>query len=374
MSESISINVRASNKKHSITLNATDTVLDLKTKVALACDTPVERMRLIYSGRVLKDPALVSSYKIADGHTIHMVRSAPPSNKTNINGEAPSSPTSQTARATAIPQSVSPDATPIQSAPLPNPWAGMTPNSRNTVPGFGGLAGASGMGGMGGMGFEPEMVMNNMMQDPNFAQYMSSLLQNPQVLQSMISTNPMLQAMGPEVQQMLHSPEFQRMISSPDMLRQVAQMNPLMGNPQGRATGGMTNPWDSPLPTGTGTGTGGGTRTGATGTSPLRSAPTPFNPFGSFGSATGAAIQPSANLWSQYMASIGSGTTRTSPLQPQQQQPLHTPQTPEQRFQVQLQQLNEMGFWDAAKNVRALVASGGNVNSAIELLFTGAPI
>jgi ubiquilin len=42
---------------------------------------------------------------------------------------------------------------------------------------------------------------------------------------------------------------------------------------------------------------------------------------------------------------------------------------PEERFQVQLQQLNEMGFWDAAKNIRVLAATGGNVNAAIEMLF-----
>ncbi|KAI9242270.1 MAG: hypothetical protein BYD32DRAFT_403763 [Podila humilis] len=183
------------------------------------------------------------------------------------------------------------------------------------------------------------------------------MLQNPQVLESMIATNPMLQAMGPEARRMLHSPEFQRMISNPDMLRQVAQMGSVgMESPPGVASGagGMFSPWGSTP-----------TRASTTGTSPPRPSAA-FNPF-ALGNSTGAP-HPMANLWPQYMASVNSGTGVVQP----QPQPQQQPQPPEQRFQVQLQQLNEMGFWDAAKNVQALLATGGNVNGAIELLFSGA--
>jgi ubiquilin len=65
---------------------------------------------------------------------------------------------------------------------------------------------------------------------------------------------------------------------------------------------------------------------------------------------------------------------------------------PEERFQVQLQvcvllahcystddshslrlikQLQDMGFMNAAQNVRALLATGGNVHSAIEYILSG---
>ncbi|KAJ1961221.1 Ubiquitin domain-containing protein DSK2b [Dimargaris xerosporica] len=43
---------------------------------------------------------------------------------------------------------------------------------------------------------------------------------------------------------------------------------------------------------------------------------------------------------------------------------------PEHRYQIQLQQLNEMGFYDASKNIRALLATNGNVNAAIEYLLS----
>jgi len=42
---------------------------------------------------------------------------------------------------------------------------------------------------------------------------------------------------------------------------------------------------------------------------------------------------------------------------------------PEQRFQIQLEQLSTMGFHDRAANIQALLSSGGDVNAAIERLI-----
>lgn len=44
-------------------------------------------------------------------------------------------------------------------------------------------------------------------------------------------------------------------------------------------------------------------------------------------------------------------------------------QTPEVRFQQQLEQLNSMGFIDREANLQALIATGGDVNAAIERLL-----
>jgi len=77
MSNPITINVKASNdRKHTISIAVSDTVLELKKKVAENCDTPAERIRLIYSGKVLQDEHALATYKIMNGHTVHMVRSA----------------------------------------------------------------------------------------------------------------------------------------------------------------------------------------------------------------------------------------------------------------------------------------------------------
>lgn len=256
---------------------------------------------------------------------------------------------------------------------LPNPWANMMGGGMGGMGGMGGFGGMGGMGGMGG-GMDPNM-MNQMMQDPNFAQYMSTMLQNPQVLESMISMNPQLAAMGPEVRQMLQSPQFQQMISNPEMLRQVAQMSQQMGGMGGMGMGGMGgmgsgnmyNPWGTPTPAAATTPA--STTTPPTSGATATPATPAFNPFAALGGAgvnpvAGGAPNPMAQYWAQQMAAMGAGAGigAAAPAQPQE--------PPEVRFQVQLQQLNEMGFWDAAKNIRALLAAGGNVHAAIEMLFS----
>lgn len=56
--------------------------------------------------------------------------------------------------------------------------------------------------------------------------------------------------------------------------------------------------------------------------------------------------------------------------QPQQQQPQQPSEPPEVRFRDQLAQLEEMGFSEKSSNVRALLATGGNVQAAIEYLLS----
>lgn len=45
------------------------------------------------------------------------------------------------------------------------------------------------------------------------------------------------------------------------------------------------------------------------------------------------------------------------------------PANPEVAYATQLQQLQDMGFFDRESNVRALVATGGNVHAAVERLL-----
>merc|ERR1711971_493718 len=58
------------------------------------------------------------------------------------------------------------------------------------------------------------------------------------------------------------------------------------------------------------------------------------------------------------------------PRQQQQQQPQANVQ-PEIVYRDQLSQLNSMGFSDAAANIAALIATGGNVQAAIDRLLQG---
>lgn len=48
-------------------------------------------------------------------------------------------------------------------------------------------------------------------------------------------------------------------------------------------------------------------------------------------------------------------------------------QTPEVRFQQQLEQLSAMGFINREANLQALIATGGDINAAIERLLGSQP-
>jgi ubiquilin len=75
----VTFNIKAANdQKHVLTLPATTTIADLKTKLSAPeyADIPADRQRLIYSGRVLKDPDTLGGVKVKDGHTIHLVKGA----------------------------------------------------------------------------------------------------------------------------------------------------------------------------------------------------------------------------------------------------------------------------------------------------------
>jgi ubiquilin len=179
------------------------------------------------------------------------------------------------------------------------------------------------MGGnpFGGMGGAPNMQgMQQMMNNPEVMSMMTNMLSNPEMARLVINSNPQLQNMGvtPEMLSgMVSNPLFQSLMSNPELARNMAQFGG-MGNPFGGAPG--ANPTDN--------------------------------------QNAGSAENRSNNLAQllSQMPQLGS-----APVQPVS--------NPEERYQNELAQLREMGFTDPAKNVRALLASGGDVNLAIEYLF-----
>lgn len=77
------------------------------------------------------------------------------------------------------------------------------------------------------------------------------------------------------------------------------------------------------------------------------------------------------NQLQQMFGSGGAGAGNFGAFGGQQQQANAGPQVPpEERYQSQLETLAGMGFSDPSRNVRALMASGGNVEGAIEWLFS----
>jgi len=252
---------------HTITMAETATVLDLKNK--LAGDDyekiPVERQRLIYSGRVMKNEEPLSTYKIKAGNTIHMVKSAP-SNAAQ-NPAAAASPSGAPRAAAGVP-------TNMAAGTANNPLAGLT-GARYA--GHMGLPGMDMFGADGGMGAPPsEDMLASMLDDPNMRQTMNEALNNPDLINMMIQNTPALRNM-PGAREMLQSPMMRDLLTNPDSIRQAAALRRSMA---GGGAGGF------PAPGVTDT-----TPAGAAGTTPGAGANAgnvpPFNPFAMGGAAGG---------------------------------------------------------------------------------------
>ncbi|KAF1923692.1 uncharacterized protein M421DRAFT_425581 [Didymella exigua CBS 183.55] len=462
----VTFNVKAANdQKHVLTLPSTTTVADLKQKLSSPdyADIPAERQRLIYSGRVLKDPDTLGGVKVKDGHTIHLVKGAASNARQNPANQG----TASTAGGTGTPTPQVP--TNIAAGTGNNPLAGLT-GARYA--GFHGLPSMDTFGADGGMGPPPNPeAMLEMMDNPMFLSQMNEAMNNPAVVDMMMQS-PMIRD-NPMLQQMLRNPEMRRMMFSPEMMRMQLQMQRGMeGNGSGGAMAAPGTTDNTPQPAST------TAREGASATPPPSTTAAAANPFAAFGGAgAGTNANPFASLFTgganpfapQTQGQGAAGTPGTDSTQnnqnastappnpfgnlfggadggqpnpiadaarnimqnPQAMQQMmqmmgggaagaganpfgafgQTPSAgagagdvgsqqanpfaalfgpgsgfgggfggppapadnrpPEEVYESQLRQLNEMGFYEFDRNVSALRRSGGNVQGAIEYLLNG---
>ena len=210
--------------------------------------------------------------------------------------------------------------------------------------------------------------MASMLENPNFQSTLSEALSNPDIIDQMIRSNPMLQSMGPQVRQMMQDPNFRRMMTDPESIRQVTQMQRqlsggLLGGMGDGAAGGEGS---FPAPGVTDTmpeGAEGQRNANAqqTNSVPQQQPPNPFAAFGQPGGAgAGAGANPFAMLFGQGPAGGMGGAQTSSPpaaggapadgalSNPQQQQGGTNPaaamaQNMMQNPQMMQQMLNAMG-------------------------------
>ncbi|KAL9716771.1 hypothetical protein Ac2012v2_001222 [Leucoagaricus gongylophorus] len=338
----ILINIKGpSELKLQISITTEKTVLDLKHAIADKSDVEADRQRLIYSGRVLKDDEQLSVYKVQSGHTIHMVK-----------GQVRQQPSSSS--------SSSPQQIPTMQAGqnIHDPLTQL-----NSHLGFGAMAGINPFAELGVNPNDPNM-MSSLMNDPRVLEQVARTMSSPDVIDHVISMNPQLNHMGPQVREMFQSEQFRQLVSNPDQLRAMVNMANMMREFQGggvSSAGGPINPF-APQPSFPAPGVPGQTSS-TTHPSTLTppSSTTSNNPNSPNAPLSPFALNPALM---QQLLSGGLGGV-ASPLSPADTQ------SPEERYQVQLQQLHEMGFTNPTQNVRALMATGGNVHSAIEYILGG---
>jgi ubiquilin len=268
--------------------------------------------------------------------------------------------------------------------------------------------------------------MADMFSNPQTAQMMSEALNNPALVDMMIQSNPQLRAMGPQARQLLQSPMFRQMMTNPDLLRQAAQTRRMFASNAGSAfpAPGLTDTTPSDVPsTAPGDSTAGGDAAGsgqAAGANPFSAlfgmpgAPNLFgrpgedasagqagdqagaaaatsNPLAALlGAPGGGAAAAGANPFAALFGTPGAGAGASAPAgMPTADQmaamfqafgggeglgagPATTPadtRPPEEIYESQLRQLNDMGFFDFDANVRALRRSGGSVQGAVNSLM-----
>ncbi|KAL1304294.1 hypothetical protein AAFC00_000699 [Neodothiora populina] len=289
----------SADSKYSISMPASATILDLKTKLASSefADIPPERQRLIYSGRVLKDGETLSSYKIKDGHTIHLVKGAESNarqNPANQGGDsAQTIPGAGGAAAGNVPANIA------AGTGAHNPLAQLT-GARYA--GFHQLPGMDMFGADGGMGAPPDPdQLLRLLENPNFAQQMNEAMNNPDVI-NMMRNNPMLRN-NPMAQAVFDNPEMRRMLMNPDFIRMQMQMQRSMG-------GGPQSAFPAPGATDT-TPDGQTANRAAEQGAQQQQPPNPFGNMGMFGSPTGA--NPFAALFGGNPGAVAGGTPAATP-------------------------------------------------------------
>ncbi|RMZ79260.1 hypothetical protein DV737_g3530, partial [Chaetothyriales sp. CBS 132003] len=367
--------------KYTFTLPLSTTALDLKTKLAAPeyANLPVSSQRLIYSGKVLKDGDTLAQHNVKEGNSMHLVKSAASNQRQN-----PATQSSSTASGSAT------------GTPSSNPSAAGVPQNLASGTGNDPLAGLTGARYAGFTQLPSADLFQNpptqedvirQLQDPNFAQMMREAMNNPSFIDMMINTHPHLRDMGPQARQILQSEQFRRMMTNPDSIRQMMQMQQMFG---GGGLGGLgaiqqANPFAAlfnPALLGgpqqqNNVAT---TPTPADGGNSAANAAQQQNPFAANPLLANSPFLQNPQQLQQMLQNLGLGDNTAGNVNgaPPNWMDLFGPglaaapdnRPPEERYATQLRQLNEMGFHDFDRNIQALSRSGGDVNGALEWLFT----
>jgi ubiquilin len=200
----MTINVKTPKEQHQVEIAVDGTVKDLRAAVSAKFNTAEELLCLIFSGKIMKDPELLSSHKLADGYTVHLVI------KSSARG--PQEPAASNATPSPAPQ---PDST-TPTVGLGNIF------SQFGLPNLGSL----GIGGGGNEGlaqmhqrFQQELMANpETLRQVLDSPFVQQVMNSPDVIRSMLSANPQMQ------QLMERNPELTHVLNNPEVLRQSMEL------------------------------------------------------------------------------------------------------------------------------------------------------
>ncbi|KAI0696891.1 hypothetical protein C8T65DRAFT_663127 [Cerioporus squamosus] len=430
-SSEIVINVKGpSELKLQITISTDKTVADLKQSIAEKSDVPADRQRLIYSGRVLKDEDALSTYKIQTAHTIHMVKGAARSGPSTQAAVPQQLPTMQAGQNPHDPltQLNGPMGFGLMAGFNPFQEMGLNPNDPNMMQSM--LNSPQFLQQMSSVMSNPAVLDQIINSNPQLAamgpqvrevfrsERFRQMMSNPETLRMMLQMSNMMRESGMAPGGPGGMGGFGGLgglgglggagagaggfpaPGLPSTARQQQPGSPPTGSQGTSPSSPQANPFALPFnpffpvpPAAGATGSGSGAATGTpgadagagAGTGGAAAPPPPpggmFDPqmmqqmlaalggvsAGAGAGALGGGLGAGAGAANPFANPFGMGGLGAfgAPPAPADTRP------PEERFQVQLQQLQDMGFTNATQNVRALLATGGNVHSAIEYILNG---
>lgn len=246
---------------------------------------------------------------------------------------------------------------------------------------------------------ENPQLIQNMLSAPYMRSMMQSLSQNPDMAAQMMLSSPLFTA-NPQLQEQMRPqlPSFLQQMQSPETMAAMSNpraMQALLQIQQGLQTLATEAPGLIPgLTPGVGMGMLGTAITPVGPVTPIGPIGpiVPFTPIGPIGpigptgpasspGSTGTGIPPATTVSSSAPTETISPTSESGPSQQFIQQMVQAltggsppqPPNPEVRFQQQLEQLNAMGFLNREANLQALIATGGDINAAIERLLGSQP-
>ncbi|CAM5123983.1 unnamed protein product [Natator depressus] len=270
--------------------------------------------------------------------------------------------------------------------PLPNPWSPTPPASQAQVPSSEGSTGSTttqstptvsnpfgiNAANLGtGMFNSPEMqgllqqisenpqLMQNMISAPYMRSMMQTLSQNPDFAAQMMVNVPLF-AGNPQLQeqlrlqlpvflQQMQNPDSLSILTNPRAMQALLQIQQGLQTLQTEAPGLVPSLGSFGMPRIPPPSAGGSTIP----ENPISSTSTPASASPAGGS------NPQQQLMQQMIQLLAGGNSQV--------------QSPEVRFQQQLEQLNAMGFINREANLQALIATGGDINAAIERLLGSQP-
>eukprot|EP01126_Amoeba_proteus_P055219 TRINITY_DN6837_c0_g1_i5.p1 TRINITY_DN6837_c0_g1~~TRINITY_DN6837_c0_g1_i5.p1 ORF type:complete len:389 (+),score=103.45 TRINITY_DN6837_c0_g1_i5:191-1357(+) len=387
---SASLNVKyGSSQSYTINVELSWTVAEVKKTLETVSTISSDLQRLIYAGQVMNNERTLESYNVKDGHTVHLVCRKPP---------AQSQPTQPSAQPTQPQAQTQPQPQPQpQTQPQPQPQPQFPPVQPQfpTNFNFNSFTPQAGVHPSYGLPINPA-VITNLLSDPNIQNVLAQVFQNPQLLQQMLQSDPLAQAYlsNPAVAAALQNPGFLRQMSDPAVLQGL--YGALAGGPgtgaAAGAFGGAGGAFGDTMGGGSGvvgggeavgggtSGTSGGSTSGA-GTVPVGGGAagnvpgfTAFPPFFGTNPFFGGIPTTQNPQGGQSGVGVNPGFNPNPAAQPnftQMFSGMSGQQPPEQRFAIQLQQLQDMGFYNQQLNIQILTSTFGNVEAAVERLLRG---